>query len=44
METTSSSSNADSGADDESDLTQLDRVTTHKKTRPIKREAEIDLE
>jgi hypothetical protein len=43
METTSSSSNAD-GADDESDLTQLDRAPSRKKSRATKREAEIDLE
>jgi hypothetical protein len=44
METTSSSSSADSGADDESDLTQLDRAPSRKKSRAVKREAVIDLE
>jgi len=43
METTSSSSSADSGADVESDLTQLDRAPTRRKGRAVKREAIIDL-
>jgi len=44
METTSTSSSADSGADDESDLTQLDHAPGRSRSHPIKREAEIDLE
>lgn len=49
METTSSSSNPDLSSEDDTDLTQLDRISSpshggKKGPKPAKREAEIDLD